>query len=91
MARSSRCPTPRRGTPHSSPSSRPSPPTLITLEATGGLERPVALALQHAGLPVAVLNPRQVREFARATGRLAKTDRLDAQMLARFAQLTCCS
>lgn len=61
-------------------------PSLITLEASGGLERPLAHALHAAGLPVAVLNPRQVREFARATGRLAKTDRLDAQLLARFAQ-----
>ncbi len=60
-------------------------PSLIALEATGGLERPAASALQAAGLPVAVLNPRQVREFARATGRLAKTDVLDAQLLARFA------
>jgi len=57
---------------------------LVILEAIGGLEAPVAGALASAGIAVAVVNPRQVREFARATGRLAKTDRLDAQVLARF-------
>jgi transposase len=62
------------------------PPTLIVLEATGGLEVPLAGALAAAGLPVVVVNPRQVRDFARATGQLAKTDRLDAQVLARFAE-----
>ena len=61
-------------------------PTLIVLEATGGLELPVTAALAEAGLPVAVVNPRQVRDFAKATGRLAKTDILDAQVLARFAE-----
>ena len=60
-------------------------PTLIVLEATGGLEIPVVGVLAAAGLPVVVVNPRQVREFARATGRQAKTDRLDAQVLAHFA------
>lgn len=60
-------------------------PALIVLEATGGLEVPLAGALAAAGLPV-VINPRQVRDFARATGQLAKTDRLDAQVLARFAE-----
>jgi transposase len=60
-------------------------PTLIVLEATGGLEVPLAGALAAVGLPVVVVNPRQVRDFARATGQLAKTDRLDAQILARFA------
>lgn len=60
-------------------------PALVVLEATGGLELPVAAALAAAGLAVAVVNPRQVREFARATGRLAKTDRLDARVLAHFA------
>lgn len=59
----------------------------VVLEATGGLEVPVAAALAAAGLPVFVVNPRQVRDFARATGQLAKTDALDARMLARFAQL----
>src|SRR3954468_14875276 len=54
-------------------------PTLIVLEATGGLEVRLAAALAAAGLPVAVVNPRQVRSFARAMGRLAKTDRLDAK------------
>lgn len=61
-------------------------PQLIVLEATGGHETVVAAALAGAGLPVAVVNPRQVRDFAKATGRLAKTDALDAQLLARFAQ-----
>ncbi len=61
-------------------------PTLVVLEASGGLERPVARALSQAGLPVAVVNPRQVRDFARSTGRLAKTDALDAQVLAQFAE-----
>ena len=58
-------------------------PTRIVLEATGGYERAVVAAL--AGLPVVVVNPRQTRDFARAHGTLAKTDRLDAQALARFA------
>jgi transposase len=62
-----------------------SPPQLIVLEATGGYEQEVVWALGAAGLPVVVVNPRQVREFARATGQLAKTDRLDARVLARFA------
>ena len=61
-------------------------PFLIVLEATGGLELPVAGALAAANLPVAVINPRQGRDFARATGRLAKTDTIDALVLAGFAQ-----
>ena len=61
-------------------------PALIVLEATGGLEVPLTGALAAAGLPVVAINPRQVRDFARATGQLAKTDRLDAQVLARFAE-----
>jgi transposase len=61
-------------------------PALGVLEATGGLEVRLAAALAAAGLPVAVVNPRQVRAFARATGRLAKTDRLDAEAIARFAE-----
>lgn len=61
-------------------------PQGIVVEATGGLERPLVRALAAAGLPVAVVNPRQVRDFARATGRLAKTDRLDAAVLAHFAE-----
>lgn len=60
-------------------------PGLIVLEATGGLEIPLAAALAAAGLPLAVVNPRQVRDFAKAVGQLAKTDALDAQLLARFA------
>ena len=57
----------------------------IVLEATGGYERKAALALFEAGLPVVIVNPRQVRDFARATGRNAKTDQLDALTLAEFA------
>lgn len=63
-----------------------SSPALVVLEASGGFERPVAAALAASGLAVCVLNPRQSRDFARATGRLAKTDRLDALVLARFAE-----
>lgn len=59
-------------------------PRLIVLEATGGLEMPVAAALVEAHLPTAVINPRQVRDFANALGCLAKTDILDALVLARF-------
>lgn len=61
-------------------------PTLIVLEATGGIERSVVRALVAAELPVTVANPRQVRDFAKATGQLAKTDVLDAHILARFAE-----
>ena len=60
--------------------------TLVVLEATGGFEVTVAAALCAAGVPLAVVNPRQIRDFARATGRLAKTDALDAQAIARFAE-----
>jgi transposase len=62
-------------------------PTLIVLEATGGLERLVTSALATAGLPVVVVTPRQARDFARATGQLAKTDALDARALAHFADV----
>jgi transposase len=61
-------------------------PHVIVVEATGGYEAPCVAELGVAQLPVAVVNPRQVRDFARATGRLAKTDRLDAQALAHFGQ-----
>jgi transposase len=61
-------------------------PQVIVVEATGGYEAALVAELGVAGLPVAVVNPRQVRDFARATGRLAKTDRLDAQALAHFGQ-----
>jgi transposase len=60
-------------------------PALIVLEATGGLETRVATALALAGLPVAVVHPRQVRDFAKAVGHLAKTDQIDAVVLALFA------
>ena len=61
------------------------PPALIVLEATGGYETAITSALALAGLPVAVVNPRQVRDFAKALGQLAKTDALDAGILALFA------
>lgn len=61
-------------------------PTLVVLEATGGLEIPLVGTLATAGVPVVVVNPRQVRDFAKATGQLAKTDALDAEVLAQFAE-----
>lgn len=61
-------------------------PVLVVLEAAGGFEATVAAALAAARLPLAVVNPAQIRAFARATGRLAKTDRLDAGAIARFAE-----
>jgi len=60
-------------------------PSLIVLEATGGFETVVAAALAAAGLPLAVVNPRQIRAFAKACGQLAKTDKLDAAVIAHFA------
>jgi transposase len=60
-------------------------PARIVMEASGGLEKPLLAHLQALGLPVVVLNPRQVRAFAKALGQLAKTDRLDAGVLAHFA------
>lgn len=61
-------------------------PRLIVIEATGGLETLIVSSLAAASLPVAVVNPRQVRDFAKATGRLAKSDTLDAQVLAHFGE-----
>ena len=61
-------------------------PTLIVLEATGGLETAVTAALAARGLAVAVVNPRQARDFAKSMGKLAKTDKIDAVVLARFAE-----
>jgi transposase len=61
-------------------------PTLVVLEATGGYQAAVVAALVVRGIPVAVVNPRQVRDFAKALGKLAKTDAVDAQVLMRFAQ-----
>lgn len=60
-------------------------PVLVVMEATGGFEVPVAAALAAAEVPVVIVNPRQVRDFAKATGQLAKTDAIDARILARFA------
>src|SRR5262245_9547303 len=65
---------------------RPLTPTLIVLEATGGYQRRVVAALSLAGLPVAVVNPTRTREFAKALGPLAKTDAVDAAVLAEFAE-----
>jgi transposase len=65
---------------------RPLRPTLVVLEATGGLEHAAAAALAAAAVPVALINPRQARDFGRALGRLAKTDRIDALTLALFAE-----
>ncbi len=56
------------------------------LETTGGYEHELALQLSKAGLPVAVVNPRQVRDFARGVGKLAKTDSIDAMILSHFAE-----
>jgi transposase len=64
----------------------PEPPRLILMEATGGLERSAAAQLAAAGLALRIVNARQVRDFAKASGRLAKTDRLDAGVLVHFAQ-----
>ena len=61
-------------------------PERIVLEATGAYEDELAVRLAKAGLPVAVVNPRQVRDFARAVARLAKTDPIDARILAHFAE-----
>ena len=64
------------------------PPELVTLEATGGYERSLVMALHEAGLPVAVVNPRQVRDYAKALGLLAKNDQIDARVIARFGHDT---
>jgi transposase len=61
-------------------------PRLVVLEATGGLERAAVGALGAKGLPVVVINPRQIRDFAKAKGILAKTDKLDAEVIAEFAE-----
>lgn len=66
---------------------RRQPPCAIVLESTGGYERPVLFALQDAKLIVSLVNPRQIRDFAKGIGQLAKTDRLDAAVLAKFAEL----
>ena len=66
---------------------RANAPKCIVLEATGGYERLVSAYLADAGLPIAVINPRQVRNFARGLGLLAKTDAIDALVLARYAQM----
>ena len=87
-ARSSPWPTPPRATPSWSARLAPLRPRRVVLEATGGLEAAAAAALCRAGLPVLVVNPRQVRDFAKAMGHLAKTDAIDARVLAHFAAVT---
>lgn len=62
-------------------------PSLLVAEASGGYERPVVAALAVAAFPIAAINPRQARDFARSIGQRAKTDALDARMLARFAEV----
>src|SRR2546422_5129881 len=79
-------PNPEAGAAELVPRLRPLTPALVVCEATGGFERATIAALATAGFPVVVANPRQVRDFARATGQLAKTDRLDAGILALFAE-----
>lgn len=64
----------------------PIPVARVILEATGGLEQPVAQALQERGIGIAIINPRQGRDFAKASGKLAKTDRIDAAVLAHFGE-----
>ena len=66
---------------------RESAAALVVLEATGGYETGLVLALQRVNVPAAVVNPRQARDFARAHGRLAKTDAIDARVLARFGEV----
>ena len=61
-------------------------PQIVVLEATGGYEIPVAYAMSEASLPVVIMNPKVLRHFAKSTGKLAKTDKLDAQVLAHYAQ-----
>jgi transposase len=61
--------------------------TLAVMEASGGLEMPIAAALSNAGIPVAIVNPKQIRAFATALGQRAKTDALDAKIIARFGEL----
>jgi len=61
------------------------PPALIVLENTGGYEMNLAVVLQAAGFPVAIVNPKRIRDFARASGQLAKTDKIDARIIARYA------
>ena len=63
-------------------------PQCVVMEATGGYEVPLSTALAAAGIPVAVVNPRQVREFARSQGKLAKTDRIDAAVIAHFGEVS---
>jgi transposase len=76
----------RKGMPKLISELKLSPPVLVVLEATGGYEKPAGKALSEAGFSTAIVNPRQVRDFAKALGKLAKTDRVDAKILALFAE-----
>jgi transposase len=80
------CPTDSEGLAELIGRLTPLRPRLVVLEASGGYESVVAAALAEAGLPVAIVNPRQVRKFAGAIGRLAKTDAIDAAVIAHFAE-----
>lgn len=81
-----RCPTDSEGLVELVRRVRPLQPCLIVMEASGGYEGIVAASLAEAGLPVAIVNPRQVRRFAEALGQLAKTDAIDARVIAHFAE-----
>src|SRR5262249_2613302 len=80
------CPNDERGVAELVARLRGLAPALVVLEATGGFETPAVAALAACGLPVAVVNPRQARDFARATGKLAKNDNIDAAVLAHFGE-----
>jgi transposase len=81
-----RCPIDSEGLAELARRLRPLAPRLIVMEASGGYEGLVAVSLAEAGLPVAIVNPRQVRKFAEALGQLAKTDAIDARVIAHFAE-----
>jgi len=70
---------------------RPRCPALVVMESTGGYETALAVALSEAGLPVAVVNPKRIRDFARATGQLAKTDQIDARVIGPVEKVLCTS
>jgi transposase len=82
------CDTDAKSLEHLATRLKPLTPKVIALEATGGYETIIVATLSNAGLPVAIVNPRQTRQFAGALGRLAKTDRIDAGVIAHFAEMT---
>ena len=81
------CDTDAQGLEHPVTRLKPLQPKVIALEATGGYETIIVATLSNAGPPVAIVNPRQTRQFAGALGRLAKTDRIDAGVIAHFAEM----